>query len=67
MTASAVTADGRLGSLQSPVKVFQPFFVDLNLPVSLTRNDEVGVPVVVYNYLGRPQTVTLTLASRATA
>jgi hypothetical protein len=62
LAASAVTADGRLGSTQLPVKVFQPFFVDLNLPVSLTRNDEVGVPVVVYNYLPRPQTVTLTLA-----
>ena len=38
------------------------FFVDLNLPVALTRGDEVGVPVVVYNYLDKPQTVTLTLA-----
>jgi hypothetical protein len=62
LAASAVAADGRLGSAQLPVKVFQPFFVDLNLPTSLTRNDEVGVPVVVYNYLPRPQTVTLTLA-----
>ena len=42
--------------------MFQPFFVDLNLPVSLTRNDEVSVPVVVYNYLDKPQTVTLKLA-----
>jgi uncharacterized protein YfaS (alpha-2-macroglobulin family) len=62
LAASAVAADGRMGSAQLPVKVFQPFFVDLNLPVSLTRLDEVGVPVVVYNYLARPQTVTLTVA-----
>jgi uncharacterized protein YfaS (alpha-2-macroglobulin family) len=62
LAASAVAADGRLGAGQWPMKVFQPFFVDLNLPVSLTRGDEVGMPVVVYNYLDRPQTVTLTLA-----
>ena len=35
---------------------FQPFFVELNLPVALTRGDEVTVPVVVYNYLDKPQT-----------
>jgi hypothetical protein len=62
LSASAVSADGRLGAAQMPLKVFQPFFVDLDLPVSLTRGDEVGMPVVVYNYLDRPQTVKLTLA-----
>jgi hypothetical protein len=62
LSSSAVAADGRLGSAQLPVKVFQPFFVELNLPLSLTRGDETAVPVVVYNYLDRPQTVTLTLA-----
>lgn len=62
LSASAVTTEGRLGATQLPLKVFQPFFVELNLPTTLTRGDEVGVPVVVYNYLDRPQTVTLTLA-----
>jgi alpha-2-macroglobulin-like protein len=61
LTTSAVSAEGQLGGAEFPVRVFQPFFVDLNLPVSLTRNDRVGVPVVVYNYLDDPQTVTLTL------
>jgi hypothetical protein len=61
LTASAVAADGRLGAAQAGLKVFQPFFVDLNLPVALTRGDEVAVPVVVYSYLDRPQTVELTL------
>lgn len=61
LSASAVTADGRLGAAQTPIKVFQPFFVDLNLPVALTRQDEVAVPVVVYNYLKEPQTVELML------
>ena len=61
LTGSAVTGDGRLGGLQSSIRVFQPFFVDLNLPVALTRGDEVTVPVVVYNYLDQPQTVSLAL------
>jgi uncharacterized protein YfaS (alpha-2-macroglobulin family) len=61
LSASAVTADGRLGAAQSSIRVFQPFFVDLNLPVSLTRGDEVAVPVVVYNYLAKPQAVELKL------
>jgi uncharacterized protein YfaS (alpha-2-macroglobulin family) len=65
LSASAVTADGRLGAAQAPIKVFQPFFVDLDLPVALTRGDEVGVPVVVYNYLDKPQTVTLKLENAA--
>jgi hypothetical protein len=63
LTASAVTADGRLGATQAGIRVFQPFFVDLNLPVALTRGDEVTVPVVVYSYLDKPQTVELTLAA----
>jgi len=61
LTASAVTADGRLGSDQSSIRVFQPFFVDLNLPVALMRGDEVAVPAVVYNYLPEPQQVELTV------
>lgn len=61
LSASAVTTDGRLGATQAPIKVFQPFFVDLNLPVALMRGDEVAVPVVVSNYLDKPQTVMVTL------
>jgi len=61
LSASAVTANGELGGGQFPVKVFQPFFVDLDLPYALTRRDEVGVPMVVYNYLSKPQTVELTV------
>jgi hypothetical protein len=65
LTASAVTADGRLGATQASIRVFQPFFVELNLPLALTRGDEVAIPVVVYNYLDKPQTVELTLADAA--
>ena len=44
-----------------PLKVFQDFFVDIDLPVSLTQNDEIDFPVAVYNYLKTPQTVKIEL------
>ncbi len=62
LSASAISAAGSLGVAQEPIRVFQPFFVDLNLPVSLTRGDEVAVPVVVYNYLEKPLSVEIELA-----
>ncbi|MFQ5493777.1 MAG: alpha-2-macroglobulin family protein [Phycisphaerae bacterium] len=61
VSASAVSAEGSLGGSSSSIRVFQPFFVDLNLPVALTRGDEITIPVVVYNYLDTAQTVDLSL------
>lgn len=63
LSAAAVSGQGQLGSGEFPIRVFQPFFVDFNLPVALTRNDEAAIPIVVYNYLDAPQTVTLNLAA----
>ena len=53
---------GQLGSATAPVKVFQDFFVDIDLPTALTQHDSVEIPVTVYNYLPHAQDVTLTLA-----
>lgn len=61
LSASAVDGAGRLGATQVGIRAFQPFFVDLNLPVALTRGDEIEVPAVASNYLAEPQTVTVTL------
>jgi hypothetical protein len=61
IAAQANSAAGHIGSGEGELVVFQPFFVDLDLPLSLTRGDEVHVPVIVYNYLEEPQTVALTL------
>ena len=61
LTASAVTEAGLLGATDHRIRVFQPFFVDVNLPAALTRNDEVAVPVIVYNYESNAQAVELTL------
>ncbi|MBP6469497.1 MAG: hypothetical protein KBE23_22200 [Chloroflexi bacterium] len=59
MTALASSQDGRLGSATGGLRVFQEFFVDLNLPLALTVGDEIAVPVGVFNYLPDAQTVRL--------
>jgi uncharacterized protein YfaS (alpha-2-macroglobulin family) len=50
MAMLASTMHGALGSSTSSIKVFQDFFVDLDLPVTLTQGDRVSIPVAVYNY-----------------
>jgi uncharacterized protein YfaS (alpha-2-macroglobulin family) len=61
LSASAVNVDGNLGSTTVPIRVTQDFFLDLALPVSLTRNDEITVPVVLHNEVKKKQTITLKL------
>ncbi len=59
IAALASSQDGRLGSATGSLRVFQDFFIDLDLPGSLTAGDEIAVPVAVYNYLPEAQTVRL--------
>ncbi len=47
LTASASSRLGLLGGATRPLRVFQDFFVDLDLPLALTQNDEVAFPVAV--------------------
>ncbi len=61
LSASANSLGGSLGGVNFPLKVFQDFFVDIDLPLNLTQRDEVAFPVAVYNYLKTPQTVKLVL------
>ncbi|MGA2436953.1 MAG: MG2 domain-containing protein [Acidobacteriaceae bacterium] len=61
MAMLASTQSGALGSGTSSLKVFQDFFVDLDLPVALTQGDRVSIPVAVYNYSGKPGNVSVTL------
>ncbi|MGD0903271.1 MAG: MG2 domain-containing protein, partial [Terracidiphilus sp.] len=57
----ASTQSGALGSASASLKVFQDFFVDLDLPVTLTQGDRVSIPVGVYNYSGKAGKVSLKL------
>ena len=59
LTALASSQDGRLGFTTRGVRVFQDFFVDVDLPVSLTQGDEISIPVGVFNYLPEAQEVRL--------
>jgi uncharacterized protein YfaS (alpha-2-macroglobulin family) len=59
ITALASTQEGQLGSSTAPLRVFQDFFIDLDLPLSLTVGDEISVPVGIFNYLEEAQAVTL--------
>jgi len=61
VSALASTADGRMGSATGALRVFQDFFIDLDLPLALTVGDDVSIPVGVFNYLEQPQTVRLEL------
>jgi hypothetical protein len=61
MALMASTQAGALGSGTASLKVFQPFFVDLDLPVTLTQGDRVTLPVALYNYTGNAGQVSLTL------
>jgi uncharacterized protein YfaS (alpha-2-macroglobulin family) len=61
MAMVASTQAGALGSGTSSLKVFQDFFVDLDLPVTLTQGDRVSTPVAVYTYSGKAGEVSLEL------
>ena len=61
MALVASTQHGALGTASSSLKVFQDFFVDLDLPVTLTQGDRISIPVAVYNYSGRRGDVDLKL------
>ncbi len=59
MSSLASSDRGRIGSRADGIRVFQDFFIDVDFPATLTRGDQVSLPVAVYNYLEQPQTVQL--------
>ena len=59
ITALANSLNGDVGSNNAEMLVFQDFFVDIDLPISLTQGDEVSIPVSAFNYLKTPQSVRL--------
>ncbi len=62
LAALANSAIGQLGSTTKGLRCFQDFFVDIDLPVALTQNDQVSIPVAVYNYLPTNQKVRIELS-----
>jgi CD109 antigen len=57
LRAVAVSKDKGLGVAETSLKVFQPFFLTIDLPYSAIRGEEFPVSVAVYNYLDVAQDV----------
>ncbi len=62
MAVVATTTDGRIATTERDLKVFQPFFADVDPPTVLTKGDEIALPVVTRNYLSATQPATVTLS-----
>jgi len=57
------TSEEGIGISEGRLTVFQEFFLDPDLPYSVTRGEVFPVRVQVYNYLDMPQDVKLTLST----
>lgn len=63
ITGLSVNPTVGLGLTKVPktLKVFQPFFVSLNLPYSVKRGEVVAVPAILFNYLDMDVSADVTL------
>lgn len=62
MSVIASTLDGQIGEAETKILAFQPFFIEHDPPRILTEGDQIALPVVVRNYLAKPQSVDLTMS-----
>ena len=59
MVLIGTTIDGQIGTAETDIRAFQPFFAELDPPKVLTEGDEIALPVVLRNYLDKAQSVDL--------
>ncbi len=57
LRAVGLSKEHGLGIGESQLRVFQPFFLTLDLPFSAIRGEELPVKVALFNYLNTPQEV----------
>ncbi len=62
MSIIASTTDGQLAINEVEIPAFQPFFVELDPPVRLTEGDEIGLPIILRNFLEQPQSMTVQIS-----
>ena len=55
LRAVALSKEHGLGVADAELRVFQPFFLQVDLPYSAIRGEEFPVTVALYNYLDSPQ------------
>ncbi|HET7035623.1 MAG TPA: alpha-2-macroglobulin family protein, partial [Thermomicrobiaceae bacterium] len=65
LRAVALSKEHGLGVGEAELRVFQPFFVQVDLPFSVTRGEEFPVKLALYNYLGQSQQISVTLENAA--
>ncbi|MCJ7795744.1 MAG: alpha-2-macroglobulin, partial [Thermoleophilia bacterium] len=63
LRAVALSPEKGLGIAETSLRVFQPFFLQADLPYSVIRGEEFPVKVALYNYLDTPQTLTVEIES----
>jgi CD109 antigen len=63
LRAVAVSPDKGLGISESSLRVFQPFFLQADLPYSSIRGEEFPVKIALYNYLDSEQKIQVDLES----
>jgi hypothetical protein len=61
LTAIGSTKNGELGQAEKDLRAFQPFFVEHDPPRILTAGDEIAYPLVLRNYLDKPQLLRATI------
>lgn len=66
ISAFSVDSVHGLGLMDEPkaLKVFQPFFVSVNLPFSIIRDEVVTVPIVVQSYLDETVVAVVTIHNK---
>ena len=61
MSVIGSTIDGQMGMAETELRTFQPFFLEHDPPKILTQGDQIQLPVVLRNYLDKPQEVNVKL------
>jgi uncharacterized protein YfaS (alpha-2-macroglobulin family) len=57
MSVMASTVGGQIGVAEKELRSFQPFFVESDPPKVLTEGDQISQPVVLRNYMEKPQAI----------
>ena len=60
----ALSQEHGLGIAEAELRVFQPFFLEVDLPYAAVRGEEFPVKVALYNYLDTPQEFFVELEER---
>lgn len=61
ISAIANDKSGNIATAETEIKSKTDFFIDLGLPVQLTRGDKISLPVIAYNYAPTQQSVNVTI------